>query len=188
MILSSLDKVRLFAKMFSSNYVLNDDGHPLPDFPCRTEINLSNLKVTPSEVAKLIRQLDPSKAVGPDEIPVIVLKDLSAELSPILSKFFNKCIRQSCFPVFWKKSSVCPVYKNAGERCDSTKYRPISLLPIMSKFFETIINNFLISNLERSSLLSDMQYGYCSSRSTADILRIVQRVIPIFTVLLNYPN
>ena len=170
---SSLDKARLFAKMFSSNSILNDDGHPLPDFPHRTDINLSNLKVTPSEVAKLIRQLEPSKAVGPDEIPVVVLKELSAELSPILSKLFNKCIRQSCFPVSWKKSSVCPVFKNAGERCDPTKYRPISLLPIMSKVFESIINNFLISNLEKSSLLSDVQYGFRSSRSTADILTVI---------------
>ena len=94
-------------------------------------------------------------------------------LSLILSKHFNKCIRHSCFPVCLKKYSVCPVYKNAGERCDSIHYRPISLLPITSKVFETIINNFLISNLERSSLLSDVQYGSRSSRSIADILTVI---------------
>ena len=179
---SSLDKARLFAKIFSSNSVLDDDGRLLPDIPRRTEINLSNLKVTPAEVAKLIRKLDLSKAVGPDEIPVSVLKELSAELPPILSKLFNKqnkqnissrIDRQSCFPVCWKKSSVCPVYKNTGERCDSTKYLSISLLYIMGNVFETIINNFLISNLERASLLSDVQYGFRSSRSTADILTVI---------------
>ena len=43
----------------------------------------------------------------------------------------------------------------------------------MSKVFQSIINNFLISNLERSSLLSDVQYGFHSSRSTADILTVI---------------
>ena len=108
---SSLDKADLFAKMFSSNSTLDDEGHPLPEFPPRTDIDLSNLKVTPSMVAKFIHQLEPSKATGPDEIPVVVLKNLSAELSPVLSKLFNKCIRQACFPNSWKRSSVCPVFK-----------------------------------------------------------------------------
>ena len=95
---SSLDKAHLFAKMFSSNSTLDDEGHPLPEFPPRTDIDLSNLKVIPSMVAKFIRRLEPSKATGPNEIPVVVLKNLSAEFSPVLSKLFNKCIRQACFP------------------------------------------------------------------------------------------
>ena len=44
---SSLNKAHLFAKMFSSNSTLDDEGHPLPDFPTRTDIDLSKLKVTP---------------------------------------------------------------------------------------------------------------------------------------------
>ena len=54
---SSSDKASLFAKMFSSNSTLDDTNHPLPDFPLRTETLISNLKVTPSEVARFIRQL-----------------------------------------------------------------------------------------------------------------------------------
>ena len=170
---SSLDKARLFAKMFSSNSNLDDSGHPLPDCPIRTNITISNLNITPSEVTKFIRKLEPSKAAGPDQIPVVVLKHLAPELAPILSKLFNRCIKQSCFPLSWKHSSVCPVFKNSGDRCDSSKYRPISLLPIISKIFESIVNKFIISHLESSKLLSDFQYGFRSSRSTADILTVI---------------
>ena len=170
---SSSDKAILFAQMFSSNSTLDDQGHPLPEFPLRTNINLTNFKITPSDVAKSIRRLDNFKAVGPDAIPVVVLKNLIAEVAPILSKLFNRCLHQSVFPNSWKSSSVCPVFKNSGERCDFSKYRPISLLPIISKVFESLINNHIITHLEKSSLLSDVQYGFRSSRSTADILTVI---------------
>ena len=54
---SSLDKARLFAKMFSSNSNLDDSGHPLPDCPIRTNFTISNLNITPSEVTKLFINL-----------------------------------------------------------------------------------------------------------------------------------
>ena len=91
---SSSDKAVLFAQMFSSNSTLDDQGHPLPEFPLCTNINLTNLKITPSDVAKSIRQLDNFKAVGPDAIPVVVLKNLIAEIVPILSKLFNRCLHR----------------------------------------------------------------------------------------------
>ena len=106
-------------------------------------------------------------------IPVVVLKNLIAEVAPILSKLFNRCLHQSVFPNSWKSSSVCPVIKNSGERCDFSKYRPISLLPIISKVFESLINNHIITHLEKFSRLSDVQYGFRSSRSTADILTVI---------------
>ena len=184
---SSSDKAILFAQMFSSNSTLDDQGHPLPEFPLRTNINLTNFKITPSDVAKSIRRLDNFKAVGPDAIPVVVLKNLIAEVAPILSKLFNRCLHQSVFPNSWKSSSVCPVFKNSGERWDFSKYRPISLLPIISKVFESLINNHIITH-QKSSLLSDVQYGFRSSRSTADILTVITDRIVIARFILRNKN
>ena len=59
--------------------------------------------------------LDLSKASRPDCIPVVVLKNCELELSYILAELFNKCLKESCFPDFWKVSSVVPVFKNVGE-------------------------------------------------------------------------
>ena len=67
-------------------------------------------------VKKVIMNLDPSKASGPDCIPVVVLKNCEPELSYILADLINMCLKQSCFPGGWKISSVVPVFKNAGER------------------------------------------------------------------------
>ena len=54
------------------------------------------------------------QATGADGIPAVVLKITAPELSPIPTKLFNRGVREKCFPSMWKKSSVCPVYKNSG--------------------------------------------------------------------------
>ena len=59
--------------------------------------------------------LDLSKGSSPDCIPVVVLKNCEPELSYILAELFNKCLRESCFPDYWKVASVAPVFKNVGK-------------------------------------------------------------------------
>ena len=170
---SSKDKAELFATKFSTNTTLNSSFHDLPEFPLRSEHLLRDLQITPKFVARVISRLDPSTASGPDCIPVIVLQKCSPELSSILSKLYNKCITESCFPSCWKSASVVPIFKNSGDRSDPSNYRPISLLPIISKIFEALINDALVSHFESNQLFSDNQYGFRSSRSTADLLTVI---------------
>ena len=87
-------------------------------------------------VKKVITNLDSSKASGPDCILVVVLKNCEPELSYILAKLFNKCLKEPCFPYCWKVSSVVPVLKNVGERSTAKNYHPVSLLSMVSKVFE----------------------------------------------------
>lgn len=170
---SSYDKANLFASIFSSNSSLDDSGHDLPDFPVKTAESLDSVRITPKMVSKVISKLDASKASGPDGIPVLVLKMCSPELSSILSKLFNCCLSKSCFPSCWKLASVVPVFKNNGERSDPRNYRPVSLLSTVSKIFESLINGKLVSYLEKTGLFVDAQYGFRSSRSTADLLTVI---------------
>ena len=58
--------------------------------------------------------LDLSKALGPDYIPMVVLNNCEPELSYILAELFKKCLKESCFPDCWKISSVFPVFKMLG--------------------------------------------------------------------------
>ena len=80
--------------------------------PSTTNLKLRNISVTPKLVKKVITNLDSSKTSGPDCIPMVVLKDCDPELSYILAELFNICLTESCFPDFWKVSSVLPVFKN----------------------------------------------------------------------------
>ena len=96
--------------------------------------------------------LDMSKASGPDCVPVVVLKNCELELSYILAELFNKCLKESCFPDCWKVSSVIPVFKNVRERSTAENYRPVSLLPVVSKVFGKLVNNRIVDDLEKCGL------------------------------------
>ena len=124
-------------------------------------------------VKKVITNLDLSKASGPDCIPVVVLKNCEPELFYILAKFFNKCLKESCFSDCWKVSSVVSVFKNVGERSTAKNYHPVSLIFVVSRVFEKPVNNRIADHLENCGLFSDFQYGFRSSRSTADLLTVV---------------
>ena len=170
---SASDKAKLFAENFSLNSNLDDSGVSLPVFPSRTNLKLHNISITPKMVRKVVINLDLSKASGPDCIPVVVLKNGEPELSYILAELFNNCLKESCFPDCWKVSSVVPVFKNVGERSTAKNYRPVSLLSVVSKVFEKLVNNRIVDHLEKCGLFSDFQYGFRSSRSTADLLTVV---------------
>ena len=116
-------------------------------------------------VKNVIANLDSAKASCPDCIPVVVLKNYEPELSYILAKLFNKCLKESCFPDCWKVSSVVPVFKNNGDRSTAKNYRPVSLLSVFSKVFEKLINNRIVDHLEKCGLFSDFQYDFRSSDS-----------------------
>ena len=132
-------------------------------------------------VKKVIMNLDLSKAFGPDCILVVVLKNCEPEPSYILAELFNKCLKESCFPDCWKVSSVVPVFENVGERSTAKNYHLVSLLSVVSKIFEKLVNNRIIDHLEKCGLFSDFQYGFRSSRSTQDLLTVVSdRIVRAF--------
>ena len=105
---------------------------------------------------------------------MVVLKNFEPELSYILAELFNKCLKESCFPDCWKVSLVGLVFQNVEER--SQNYGPDSLLSMVIKVFEKLVNNRTFDHLEKCDLFSDFQYGFRSSRSTADLLHRIARV------------
>ena len=123
-------------------------------------------------VRMVITNLDLSKVSGPDCNPVVVLKNCESQLSYILAELFNKYLKESWFPGCWKVSSVVPVFKNVGER-STAKNHPVSLLSVVSKVFEKLVNNRIVNHLETCGLFSDFQDGFRSSQSTADLLTFV---------------
>ena len=66
-----------------------------------------------------------------------------------------------------------PVFKNVGEKSTAKNYLPVSVLSVVTKVFEKLVNNRVVDHLEKCGLFSDFQYGFRSSRSTADLLTVV---------------
>ena len=85
----------------------------------------------------------------------MVLKNCEPELSHILAKLF----KESCFQDCWKVSLVDPVFKNVGERSTAKNYHSVSLLSVVSKVFEKLVNNRIVDHLENCGIFSDFRYG-----------------------------
>ena len=96
--------------------------------------------------------LDLSKESCPDCIPVEVLKNCELELSYILAELLKMCLKKSCFSDCWKVSLVVPKFEIAGERSKANNYHPVSLLSVVSKVFEKLVNNKMIDHLEKCCL------------------------------------
>ena len=84
------------------------------------------------------------------------LKDCEPEISHILAELFKKCLQESCFSDCWRVSSVVPVLKNVGKGL-----YPISLLSVVSKVFEKLVDNRIVDHLEKCGffLRSSMVLG-----------------------------
>ena len=100
-------------------------------------------------VKKVITNLDSSKASCPDCIPVVVLKNYEPDLSYILAELLNMCLKVSCFPDCWKVSSLAPVFKNVEDRSTTKNYHPVSLLSVVTKVFEKLVNNGIVDHPEK---------------------------------------
>ena len=99
-------------------------------------------------VEKVITNFDSSKVSGPHCIPKVVLKNC---------ELFNMCLKESCFPYGWKVTSMVPVFKNVGKMSAAKNYHPVSLLSVVSKVFEKLVNNRIVDHLEKCGLFSDFQ-------------------------------
>ena len=106
-----------------------------------------SLLCTEEYVIDLLQNIDVSKASGQDQISGRMLKATTASIAASVTKLFNKFISTGCFPTTWKRSNIVPIPK-CGDKGDPTNYRPISLLPVLSKLLERHIANGRLQSLD----------------------------------------
>ena len=106
-----------------------------------------------------------SKSTGLDKIPAKVLKIASSIIAPSLTFIFNLSLSSGIFIDDWKNALVWPVYKG-NDRRDMGNYRPVSILPIISKVFEKEVFQQLYHYLKVNSILSKFQSGFRPLHST----------------------
>ena len=95
----------------------------------------SNILCTEEEVVVLLQSLNIDKASGQDGISACMLKETAAVIAPSITKLFNLSIQLGRPPTAWKNSNVVPIPKKQGAKSPN-EFRPISLLPILSKILE----------------------------------------------------
>ena len=102
-------------------------------------------------------------------IPSKLLKMAASIVAPSLTSIFSKSILTGIYPNDWKTAKVTPLFKK-GIKSDPNNYRPISVIPIITKVFERIVYNQLFHYLDDNKLLLGCQSGFRSLHSTLTAL------------------
>ena len=127
--------------------------------------------VSVEDVLKIIGSLKNSSATGVDYIDTRTIK-LSAELiAPALTHIINLSITTNTFPSIWKYAKVIPLLKSAdSDPLLPKSYRPVGLLPVLSKILEKIVFSQLVKYLEDNNLIHPNLHGSRSGHNTATAL------------------
>jgi hypothetical protein len=121
------------------------------------------------EILKIMQTFKPKKSTGDDGISMSLLKHISEECCLPLAMIINKSLEQGTVPDHMKLAKVVPIYKAKNKEL-LTNYRPISLLPNISKILEKVVYGRLNSFLSKHDILSSDQYGFRTKRSTIDAI------------------
>ena len=131
----------------------------------RTEKVFKFQNVSISDVERRLRTLKSTKSTGCDNLPPRLLKDSASNIASPLTHIINLSMQTGLFPSEWKSAKITPIHKS-GSRSNFDNYRPISVLPAISKVMETIVHHQVMDFLNENKLLSKNQFGFRPKMST----------------------
>ena len=132
----------------------------------------------PPEIINVIGKLKKKDTLG--EIPLRVIQLSLFEFSELLSTVFNEMLIEGVYPDRLKLARVVPVHKGDSKK-DKKNFRPISILPIIDKIFETLLYDRLIDFLNDERILSENQFGFRKNKSTEQaVLKVFDHLSPTY--------
>ena len=126
-------------------------------------------KFTPDKVIRYLSSVPDRKSAGTDGISVTMLKRTLPYILNIITDMFNRLLSDGVFPKCWKYAKVTPIFKG-GSTQNPSDFRPISILPILSKLFEKHLNTHMLDHLNANKILADTQTGFRKGFSCTDVV------------------
>lgn len=155
-----------FAKVSISQ---NENADTLKDIVSNApEEGFAFSKISLKDVKEAVAHFS-SEAVGEDGIPHSIISKALPFIGPHVVQIFNASLKQGIFPDTWKKAHVIPL-KKARAPSSPADFRPISILPLLSKVFEKIVHSQMIQYLESNNLIDPLQTGFRKNHSTQTAL------------------
>ena len=158
------EKAETLNSFFKSVFNVENDGD-LPDPPSYEYDNtLEDFEITVSQVKKLLLNLKPGKAPGPDGITPLLLSSAAESLALPVTMLFRQSLYEGSLPNEWKLAKVTPIFKK-GSKQMANNYRPVSLTCVLCKVLEKIVREKLIEHLEANNLICENQHGFVTGKS-----------------------
>ena len=159
-----IDKVRTI------RHNLPDQGRDplnvLKDILQENTAKYSTQPVEAAQVDMIIRELKNSKASGVDNLDTYILKLTREWIVPSVCHIINLSITSNRFPNKWKIAKVVPLYKGKGAKIDPKNYRPVAILPILSKVLERAIFLQIAAFMDGNNFFNPSHHAYRSFHST----------------------
>ena len=139
----------------------------LPEICGKTSFEMR--KVHFYEVNKQLNSIRNDCSTGHDHLPVYYLKLASQYIVFPLTHIINECIAQNKFPSSWKIGRISPIPK-INDPTKNSDFRPVSVLPILSKVYERLVLSQLVEHIESSTLYKETMSGFRKGHLTAVVL------------------
>lgn len=171
-------KADLFANYLEEIFSPNEAADDIPLQEIENTENEEIHLVTPKEVANEIKNnLNPKKAPGFDLVTGEILKQLPQKAIVMLTYLINASFRLKHVPRVWKVAEVIMLPKPGKQPNETKSYRPISLLPTISKVFEKLLLKRLKTIIESKNLIPNHQFGFRHRHSTIDQVHRITDII-----------
>lgn len=158
---------------------------PQPHIPSKLSVFE---QTTIDEVSKIIDNLDHNSSTGLDGLSTKAIKCIKTFISEALTNCINNLFSEGLFPQTLKTAKVSPIHKS-GSKTDPGNYRPISVLPVLSKIIEKILHKRLETYLNSINYISDRQFGFRPKSNTlaatADLITKVKKNIDKKNIVLG---
>ena len=159
----STEKAEALNAQYTSQFTREPDDD-LPELDNNPVSPMSDIQFTVPGIEKLLNNLNPSKASGPDLLPTRILKTVSKEIAPVLCAIYQQSYNTGHVPLDWQQANVTAVFKK-GDKTNPANYRPVSLTCILCKTMEHVIYSQTMGHLDKHDILVHFQHGFRPNHS-----------------------
>ena len=139
--------------------MFNEDEHSQVPLLDRSVPFIDDFVVSGDGVTKLLKGLNPSKALGSAGLCPRVLKEIAIELGPVFARLLQKSIDTGEIPKEWSLAIICPLFKKRN-RSFAYNNDPVSLPCVPCKLREHIACSNIMAHLYLYKLLSERQHAF----------------------------
>jgi len=140
-------------------------------------MNEDGIEFRLAEVYDALREMDGSKAGGPDGIHPRMLKALPGRMVEVVWRLFSRAFEEVCVPQSWRDGEIIPLLKAGKSACELGSYRPVCLTSCLGKWLERVIARRIRWVLEKNGWLAECQAGFREGRGVDDqLLRLTQSI------------